>query len=65
LDNFGNLTWMDALRPVPQFVGQVVKYPRCELKLNLATASIAFCPFANLSKTYLMSPPSYIDMILN
>lgn len=45
---FGNLTWMEALRPVPTFVGQVVKYPKWELKLNLATLSIAFYPFASL-----------------
>ena len=65
LEILGNLTWMEARRPVPTFVGHVVKYPRWELKLNLATASIAFCPFANLPNTYLMSPPGCIEMILN
>ena len=63
--SFGKFMWTEALRPVPRLVGQVEIYPRWSSLANFAFSSILLAALASLVKTYLISDPFYIDIILN
>jgi hypothetical protein len=61
----GSLICTEALRAVPKFVGHDVIYPKWSSWANFATFSISEAAIDNLEKTYFISDPNYIDMILN
>jgi hypothetical protein len=65
LERYGSLIWTDALKAVPKFVGHDVMYPKCSSWANLATFSISEAAMDNLEKTYFISDPNCIDIILS